>query len=316
MAKLTKNLRLHRLIQILGTNQHYLTAHLLAKRLSVTERTIYRDLDDLSRLGYPIFNHNGYKLHKDQPFYRSSVTQDDLQTLRLLLSSSPTARIPEIRQRCNVLLNKIESMVPYDVYENPESFISTSDGISPDSIRVSISQVEKAINDQLISTIRYHGLNDKTPRTRTIHPYALTIRAGNWYLIAFEQDKKDYRIFRLERIKKFEIGSDSFVRDEDFDLDEFFRNSWGVIKGKPTKVKIRLTGIAARLAAERNWPKDRKIEWIDESTAILTVTVDGTDEIVSWVMSMGENAVVLEPKSVLKIMSNKIQKMNSLLELV
>lgn len=314
MVRLTKNLRLHRLIQILGSNEHYLTADKLAKRLRVTERTVYRDIDDLSRLGYPVFNDRGYKLYKDQPFYHASLTQDDLQTLRLLISSSSTTKIPEIEHRCNVLMNKIENLVSFDQNEMDESYISTADGLSPESLKYSLNALENALNKRQSCAILYHGLMDKEPRIRMIDPYALTIRAGNWYLIAFEPEKDDYRTFRLERIQRLDILKQQFQRDSSFNLDEIFGNSWGVIKGKPTKVKIRLTGIAARLASERNWPKDRKIEWIDESTAILTATVDGTDEIVSWVMSMGESAVVLEPRKIKVDLNHRLLKLTTIYE--
>ena len=297
MKRLPKSLRIPKLLDLLGSNRHYLTARELAKTLNITERTFYRDIDSLSRLGHPVYRDRGYKLLKILPRQKAALTQEDLQTLRVLADTSPIAKVPEIKQRCLVLLSKLEDLLPFEANDPDDSVISTGDGLSPDQLLFSLNKLETALTKRLECVVFYQGLRDDEPVERTTQPYALTIRAGNWYLIAYDIDRNAYRTFRLERIFKLTLSKKLFKRDEKFDLGEYFANSWGVFRGKPTQVKIRLYGIAARIASERNWPKDRKLKWEDDHTAILTATVEGTEEILAWVMSLGANAEVLAPKA-------------------
>ena len=297
MKKLPKSLRIPKLLDLLGSNRNYLTARELAHTLDITERTLYRDIDSLTRLGYPVYHDCGYKLHRSLPIRKASLTQDDLQTLKVLADTSPIAKIPEIKQRCLQLLSKLEGMLPVESDVLDESLISTGDGLTPDQLMISLSKLETTLTKKQECIVSYHGLRDDEPIERTIQPYALTIRAGNWYLIAYDLGRKDFRTFRLERIYKLIITKKTFKRDSKFDIETFFAHSWGVFRGKPTNVKIRLHGIAARIASERNWPKDRKLKWENEHTAVLTATVEGTEEILAWIMSLGNEAEVLAPKS-------------------
>ncbi|MDP8244755.1 MAG: transcriptional regulator [Candidatus Hinthialibacter antarcticus] len=296
MARLPKSIRINRLVELLRPNQHYQTAEKLAQELKVTERTFYRDLGALSNLGYSVYHDRGYKLHKTMPPVKASLSPEDLQTLRLLTDTSSLHKLPEVKQRCIILFSKLENIVPVETDETDETMICTGDGLSPDQLKISLKKIEAALSKKSVCQVSYQGLKDNKPLERTIHPYGLTIRAGNWYLVAFDEERNDFRTFRLERIFKLKVEQVTFKRDDRFNLDNYFANSWAVFRGKPTKVKILLKGIAAKIATERNWPKDREIEWQDDNTAILTATVNGTEEIMAWVMSLGSDAELLAPK--------------------
>lgn len=296
MGRLTKSIRIYRLIDLLNTKRHYLTSKVIAEELGVAERTVYRDIDALTRLGVPVYNDNGYKLLDTVHIRKPDLTPDDIQTLKMLIQASPLMKINDLKQRSALLVAKLESLFPRGGLDEEIAF-STADVIKPERLKVKIRDLEAALGEKRVCRILYHGLKDPVPQERTIFPYAITIRAGCWYLVAFDRDREDYRTFRLERILEMTIQADQFRRDERFCINEFFANSWGVFRGDPTRVEIRLTGYAARLAAERNWPAERSIAWQDAETAILTATVEGTEELLAWTLSMGRHAQILSPES-------------------
>lgn len=298
MGGMSKSVRLYQLVQFLSSGKHYLTASALAQSLGVTERTIYRDIIDLDRLGYSIYNDRGYKLLKPESPRHIPITPSDISTLKKIIEASPLNRLPYMKERSGVILAKISACFCADWEEPAEerSFIETIDS-SRSSFSIDIGKLEKAINKERVVSILYHSLDEPAPSKRVVHPYVITIRLGNWYLIAFTPEKNDLRQYRLERIQALTIQKETFQRDPDFDLQEYFSQSFGVFRGEPVRVKLRLSGKAARLASERPWPKDMELNWISGDTAILQVTLQGTQEITAWVLSLRDEAEVLEPEA-------------------
>ncbi len=75
------------------------------------------------------------------------------------------------------------------------------------------------------------------------------------------------------------------------------------------KIKLRLRGKAARLAEERPWPEDMTFKWINKDEAILTVTIQGTNEILLWIMSQGDEVEILSPKELREELKSKLSKL-------
>ncbi len=313
MSGLAKSVRINRLVNLLSSGKHYLTAPILAKELGVTERTIRRDLIDLDHLGYAVYNDRGYKLHSPDPNLHVPFSDVDLSTLQALIEASPLLKLPHMRERCQILLDKLKmSAVQTETDSPPDRAIEPSEPKLPTRCSINVDRLEKAINRRKTVSILYHSLDDPGPTLRLVHPYVITLRAGNWYLIAFTPDKNDFRQYRLERIQALTIHKETFQRDPDFNLQEYFSQSFGVFRGEPIRVKLRLRGKAARLASERPWPKDMELNWISGDTAILQVTLQGTQEIVAWALSLGNEAEILEPEALRSELKSILEELRTI----
>ena len=66
-------------------------------------------------------------------------------------------------------------------------------------------------NFNLVQIQYYSPYNDETTQ-RTIEPFAIYTTQENWLLIAFCRLRKDYRSFRLDRIKSLLVLTDSFEK--------------------------------------------------------------------------------------------------------
>lgn len=298
MAGLKKTLRINRLIQVLMSREHYLTGPELARRFGVTERTIRRDIAELSELDIGIYNDDrGYKIYSDRhmqiPY---SLTRDEWSLLNRMIQTSAYAGIKDVKKRSEQLMAKLKSLSKTDSQPVEGDSVKLGDVMSPDRVTISLGDLESSIRDSRRCVILYQGLLDAEPAQRLIDPYAVVIRAGMWYLIAFDRARDDYRTFRIDRIKGLKPSAERFKRLSSFSIEDYFKDSWGVFRGKPMKVQVELKGIAARLAAEREWPEERSLKWTAEDTAVLSATVCGEDEIASWVLSFGPDAHVIKPK--------------------
>lgn len=59
--------------------------------------------------------------------------------------------------------------------------------------------------------MEYHSPANNETTTREVEPFALIDKVGeSWYLIAWCRLRKDYRLFKFNRIRKIEITSDTF----------------------------------------------------------------------------------------------------------
>lgn len=311
MGDLSKSVRLHRLVQLLSVGKHYLTASELAQLLHVTERTIYRDFIDLDQLGYSVYNDRGYKFHNPANRQNLPITLGDISVLTKVIDASPLNRLPYMKERIDVILAKINASLCTDL-DPPVLLHSSIESLDPtpsSPFTIDVGKLEKAINKERVISILYYSLDEPMPSIRLVHPYVITIRFGYWYLIAFTPEKNDFRQYRLERIQSLTVCKETFQRDPSFNLQDYFCLSLGVFQGEPVRVKVRLQGKAARLASERPWPENRVLEWTTDDTLFLQVTVQGTQEIVAWVLSLGEEAEILEPLSLREQMYKTLREM-------
>ena len=305
-------IRQFNIIKLLKSREHYLTANEIAKRMHATARTIFRDIVDLREMGYSIDYNNGYKLLQHCPSPMLPISRHDLVSLQRFINSSPFMELPDMDKRIEFLMGKLELLVQ----ENPtdssfQPVHSVIAHINP-NYKIKLQELEKAINNHNAITMNYQSLDETVPHERVIHPYALTFRAGEWYLVSFAPERNDYRTYRLERIHSLTVSKEKFVRDPDFDLETMFKQSFGVYRGELINVAIRLTGKAARLANERQWHEGTEITWENETTAIICTKVQGTTEILKWTLSMGDEAEVLEPQELRVEITAIIQQLNKL----
>jgi len=99
-----------------------------------------------------------------------------------------------------------------------------------------------AIKNSKLISFTYTKHWENVPRKKLIEPYALKEFRNRWYLLANEQDGKDFFIktFGLDRISNMEIHNKSFKK-ENINVEEMFVHSFGIISTlnqKPEKIVL------------------------------------------------------------------------------
>ena len=83
----------------------------------------------------------------------------------------------------------------------------------------------------------------------------------------------------------------------DIDIDEALGDPFGIIRvDEPVTAVIKLRDNQGKYEMEKTWPDSVKIEQIDETTHLFTVTTHGHYWLFRWLESLGPQAEVLEPK--------------------
>lgn len=200
--------RLSRLAAILTQLQtrKMLTATNLAEKHGVSIRTIYRDIRALEKAGIPILTEDGkgYSLMEGYRIPPVMFTENEANALitveHLVLTNRDSSLIKEYTEA----INKVRAVLLYSTREKME-FLATRIAISPnlpDTNRSSsLTLIQSALTSFRVLNIAYQSEHKSEKTNRNIEPFALYHSlTARWVLIAFCRLRKDFRMFRLDRI--------------------------------------------------------------------------------------------------------------------
>ncbi|MBK8615121.1 MAG: YafY family transcriptional regulator [Flavobacteriales bacterium] len=223
--------RLSRLTAILTRLQtkRLVTATELAKRFSVSERTIYRDIRALEQAGIPVLTEEGkgYLLMDHYRLPPVAFTEKEANALiaakQLVLKTTDSSFIANYAEAIDKitsvldhgLKDKINLLVDRTQFKNIENITRTSDNLS---------ELQFAITNYRVVRITYTNAEQRTS-DRSIEPFAL-LSTENWLLVAWCRSRNEFRYFRLDRIEHMQVLPDQFT-PHDMTLQQFFERHPG-----------------------------------------------------------------------------------------
>ncbi|MFQ5414610.1 MAG: helix-turn-helix transcriptional regulator [Phycisphaerae bacterium] len=301
--------RLLKLIQALHSGDQSAVDD-LAALCGVDRRTVFRDLRLLKRSGLPFTYDRGTKRYRaDRHALLPPVPLTHEEALALLIvtramMSGPLLPWPEAAAAAGL---KIESMLPPTILdhcgplmENVE--IRLSPASDPRSIAATLPIVQTALAQRRKLAVDYDSYNERKRIDVVLRPHRLLHLRRGWYVIAWQEDAGAVRTFKVERIIHITLLDETFTIDPKFTLDDYFGNAWLMIRGdKRYHVKLRFAPKVAGNVEEIVWHKTQRTEYEDDGSLLFEVDVDGIQEIVWWVLGYGDQAVVLEPAELRRV---------------
>ncbi|MFC4012030.1 helix-turn-helix transcriptional regulator [Nonomuraea purpurea] len=183
---------------------------LLAERLNISARTVRRDVERLRELGYPIVAFKGpdggYRL--DAGSELPPLLFDDEQAVALAIAlqiaTTSGAGIEEAAARA---LTTVRQVMPARLRHRIDTLQvtavqrpATRPGPRVDSgVLMALSTAVHACE---VLRFDYAGADQDGAETppRRVQPHHLVTWGGRWYLLAWDLDRDDWRIFRADRI--------------------------------------------------------------------------------------------------------------------
>ncbi len=146
------------------------------------------------------------------------------------------------------------------------------------------------------ATVRFSYRGER----RYVEPWGLSSKRGRWYVVGFDRERAQIRVFRADRIDGTVVLGD----DDAFEVPEGFRpeaaladEPWQLGGGEPVPVRVRIdSGRAADLASRAQQTAD--VEWQPDGGAVVTLAVTNVDGLRSLVLEYLEHAEVLGPPEV------------------
>lgn len=163
-----------------------------------------------------------------------------------------------------------------------------------------LSALNRAVFEHRVAEVRYKGLGQPRARKRRLQPHAVCLFHNSIYVLAADADEEDgpVKTYKLDRMNGVEVLDQRFTPRKDFDPDAFFDNSIGIFRSsKPTKFRIRIAAERADLAMDEFLHPRRKTDWAKDGSLIIEIEGAYEEEILPIVLSLGEHAEVIIPKS-------------------
>lgn len=211
--------RLTRLTSILIQLQskRLLTANELAEKFEISKRTIYRDIRTLEQAGVPVLTEEGkgYTLMEGYRIPPVMFTENEANALitaeQLVRKNKDASLVKDYTDA----IHKIKAVLRNNTKDKANLLserILSAQNLENSRTSNNLSILQLALtNFNLVQIHYYSPYNDETTQ-RTIEPFAIYTTQENWLLIAFCRLRKDYRSFRLDRIKSLLVLTDSFEK--------------------------------------------------------------------------------------------------------
>ncbi|MBD5089558.1 MAG: YafY family transcriptional regulator [Clostridiales bacterium] len=296
-------MKIERLIGILSIllQKDNITAPYLADHFEVSRGTINRDIEELCRAGIPIYTKQGqgggisildnYKI--DRTLLTNREMQDILAGLRSLDSINGTNRYGQLMEKLSVGSS--------DFMKGNQSVLIDLSSWYKNSLAPKIEIIRNAIDNGRELEFLYFA--PKGEENRIIEPYYLIFRWSSWYVWGWCHARKDYRLFKLNRMEKVHINKNKFKKRKvsmpDLSNERIFPGGIQVKAIFEPECKWRLVeefGIESFKVQ-----KDRKLLFQADYT--------NKENLISWIISFQDKAELLEPKEIREELKRNIDNM-------
>ncbi|MFZ3170867.1 MAG: WYL domain-containing protein [Carboxydocellales bacterium] len=159
--------------------------------------------------------------------------------------------------------------------------------------------------------IKYYKTGEGVWGSRIIHPYGLGCKHNTWYLVGHCYNSQGMRTFRLDCIDHVSMQSEIFKYPADFNLKQYFGDSWGVFSSDETKdVLIKVSPqIAYRFNLIAYHPSQQIVKDLPDGSIIVSFRTSGMYEFTGWLLQLAEFVEVVEPPELRQMLKEKLEKM-------
>lgn len=300
--------KIDRLIGILSIllQKEMTTAPELAEHFEVSRRTINRDVEALCKAGIPICTTQGagggISIMSGYRMDRTLLTSRDMQMilagLRSLDSVSGSGYYGQ-------LMEKIQA--------GSSELISGKDSILIDlsswykaSLAPKIATIQDAIENRHL--LKFHYYAPSGEGERTIEPYYVVFKWSSWYVYGWCLNRKDFRLFKLNRMDRVSETDQKFtcrsVPLPDLSAEKVFPGG--------ISVKVLFTPDVKWRLVEEFGPGC--FTEADDGRLLFATDYTNEDNLITWLLTFGDKAEVLEPKEARRKIAQMMQKVAKIYE--
>lgn len=287
-------------------SRNKMTRREIAEELEVDVRQISRYKDDLCMAGISIKEergrYGGYSLQGKTSWINADLTEDEVKALEIVTNYIQDG-FP-LKSDFNSGMAKILSNYKLGD-KNYTSNLNTNALANFKKLNRNKGDLKKKwniINESITNLnklkIRYIDIKDEN-KVRVVRPYCIYFFEGANYMLAYCEEDKKLINFKFVRIQDIEVLEERFDKD-DFEIKSYFENRLGINEGREKfQVKLKIYYPYAKKIKEHRWVNKEKIEdHHKENYIIYEADMEGKTDIIEWIMKMGSNVEVIEPKEI------------------
>jgi len=199
--------RLFTIVQLLRGGR-YVTARTLAEKLEVSERTIYRDVDELTLCGVPIDGEagRGYRLPKSFEIPPLMFERNEIEALVVGARLVEAWCGPGLAASARTALARIRGVVPAALVAEVDEARVFAPRFGKRIALENFEIVHRAVTEQRRIIVDYSSETSGASE-RTLRPLGLYFWGKVWTLAAWCELRDDFRNFRIDRIANAREGA-------------------------------------------------------------------------------------------------------------
>lgn len=209
---MSKSQRLIQLLQELRVVDPPVTAEQLAQALGVSERTIYRDIDELRASGAKIDGEAGYgySLTEDPSLPPQVFDREEIEALVLGLREVQAVGDPALARAATHAMAKIQATLPPSLKGYMKHAVLHAKRFRPrPTIRIDAGLIRRAAWQEVAIDMQYSDANGQRTRRR-VYPLSIVYMDEALMMVAYCCLRRDSRVFRLDRIRRLTVTDESF----------------------------------------------------------------------------------------------------------
>jgi predicted DNA-binding transcriptional regulator YafY len=289
-----------------------MTARHLADLLGVSIRTIYRDIDALSMAHVPIAMeygpHGGYYLLHEYHMETAHFTREEAISLVLGGAMVGNYSLFADDEDMHRALLKLEATLPEeyraDVRAARERILFDTRAWHSRPAAAYLDVIRSALWKGQQLDILYPCADGSAIIWRRVDPYGLVykglsrrqVRTGIWYLVALCHCCQQVHLYRVSYIQDVQIRDESVQVKPGFDLQTYWRQERQHLEqqGQALALTLRVQPGA------RHHLRDNVTLLNEErdGSVIVRIPMESLEAAVSYVLSLGQHAVVISPSFV------------------
>lgn len=289
-----------------------MTAERLAQELSVSRRTILRDVEALSIAGVPIYADGGHGggIALDEQ-YRTSLTGLQEAEVRSLFVSNDTRLLRDVGlgEAAESSLLKLFAALPA-LHQPSVDYIRQRIHIDPiwwwhESQPLPFwAELQQAVYEDRCIQVTYEHRDGEVVE-RTLEPFSLVAKASLWYLIARREG--ELRMYRISRFHSLTLLDTHFSRPADFDLATYWQEHVQAFTASLADFSFTLRLHSSRLNFAQ-WLTPGRCQIIEpednESWLTVRFRLETLELAKMLVFGLGTQAIVIEPYELAEAVKN------------
>ena len=282
------------------------TVPALMRELCASRRTVWRDLQVLQTVGFPLTSERDgresrYRLMEGaRGLHGVPVALPELLVLHLARDLLKPLRDTPLGGPIQGLLDKVAARLA----PAAKAFL---DGLGRQvSARLiqqkdlrrsgdSLDTLQAALRERCSVEAAYHSFGRNVLTRRRLDPLHLWYQQGGVYLAAYCHQRREVRTFAVERFRALRLTSDRFEPPVGFDLERYLTGGFGLFRGKPARVRLRFSREVARFVAEREWHPTQVLAPLLSGELEVVLRAPVCPELRRWILGYGKEVEVLEP---------------------
>ena len=275
----------------------------LADRLGITTRTVRRDVERLRELGYPVQGEQGvaggYRLGSGGRLPPLMLDDEEAVAVAVCLRLGAGGTVAGIEESAMRTLTKLDQVLPARLRSEVAALHGSTvilPGASPSVDPDTLMTLARSARD--LTRVRFGYVARGGDRTeRDVEPYRLVATGHRWYLLGFDLDRDDWRVFRLDRMDLPHQTSFRFRRRHEPDAADFVQQSLTRSTYRfVSRTRLTATAEAVRARVPVNIGT---VERVDDTTSELVAGADDLESLafhLAWVaLDLDADLTVIDP---------------------